>query len=98
LQAAANHAEQYQLLTGVKVRTLCGGHPHDPASRANASENKLSLRDASDYELSEEIVRRDAKHMQELGSSEARTAHHNDAQKTTRKILDRINAVLSNDP
>jgi hypothetical protein len=89
---------------GVKVRTLCAVDTlttrHQELtrqfSRVEAEEHTLC--DASDYELSEEIVRRDAKHMQELGSSEARTAHHNDAQKTTRKILDRINAVLSNDP
>ena len=81
---------------GVKIRTLCAVDTLTTRHQELTEEHALC--DASDYELSEEIVRRDGKHMQDLGSSEARTAHHNDAQKTTRKILDRINAVLSNDP
>ena len=36
--------------------------------------------------------------MRELGSFEALIAHHNDELKTTGMNLDRINAVLSNDP
>ena len=65
-------------------------------SRAEAEES--ALRDANDYDLPNAIVRRDAKHMCELGSFEAIIEYHNDAQKITGLNLTRVNAIFSNDP
>ena len=62
-------------------------------SRAEAEES--ALRDADDYELPNDTVRRDAKHMRELGSFEALVKYHNDAQKTTGLNKTRVNTILS---
>ena len=65
---------------------------------SRAEEEESALRDANDYDLPNAIVRRDAKHMCELGSFEAIIEYHNDAQKITGLNLTRVNAILSNDP
>ena len=64
-------------------------------SRAEAE--KCALRDADNYDLPNDTVRRDAMHMCELGSFEALVKYHNDAQKTTGLNLTRVNAILSSD-
>ena len=65
-------------------------------SRAEAEES--AFRDADDYDLPNDTVHRDAKHMRELGSFEALVKYYNDAQKITGLHLTRVNTLLSNDP
>ena len=74
LQAVAERAQRYQAQLGVKVKVLCAvGFLAEKLraltqqiSRAEAEES--ALRDANNYDLPNNIVRRDAKHMCELGS------------------------------
>jgi hypothetical protein len=65
-------------------------------SRAEAE--TLALLDAGDFQISDEVLRRDAKHLRELGSFSALVDYHNNAQKNTGLNLERVNAILGNDP
>jgi hypothetical protein len=73
LKAAAHHADKYQAPLGVAMTTPCEVGPLAARlqeltrqfSRAAAEES--ALRNADNFELPEEIVRHDAKHMDELG-------------------------------
>jgi hypothetical protein len=104
LHAAAHMVEQYHVVMGVETAPksevgFLTTRLHELTrqfSRAEAEES--ALRDANNYELSDEIVHRDAIHMRELGSFEALIEYHNTAQKETGLNLARINAVLGNDP
>ena len=104
LRAAAERAQLYQAQVGVKFKvpytvdflTMKLHVLTRQFSRAEAEES--ALRDADDYDLPNDTVRHDAKHMRELGSFEALVKYHNDAQKTTGLNLTRVNAILSNDP
>ena len=104
LRAAAERAQLYQAQLGVKVKVpyavdFFAENLHTLTrqfSRVEAEES--ALRDSDNYDLPNETVRRDAKHMCELGSLEALVKYHNDAQKTTGLNLTRVNAILSNDP
>ena len=104
LKAAAQHADKYQALLGVAMPSPCEAGPLAARlqeltrqfSRAAAEESALLNTD--NFELSEETVRRDAKHMGELGSFEALIDYHNAVQKQAGLNLGRVNTVLSNDP
>jgi ribosomal protein S16 len=65
-------------------------------SRAEAE--SLALKDAGDFHISDEVLRRDAKHLCELGSFSALVDYHNNVQKSTRLNLERVNSTLGNDP
>ena len=104
LRAAAERAQLYQTQLGAgvavpyaadffaeKLHTLTRQF-----SREEAEES--ALRDADDYDLPNDTVRRDANHMRELGSFEALVKYHNDAQKTTGLNLTRVYDILSTDP
>jgi hypothetical protein len=103
LQAAAERAQRYQAQLSVQIKVPCAVYflaekllaLTRQFSRAEAEES--ALRDANNYDLPYDIVRRDAKHMCEFGSFEALIEYHNDAQKTTGLNLTRVNAILSND-
>eukprot|EP01035_Chromulina_nebulosa_P059952 gene59952-82023_t len=56
-------------------------------SRAEAE--SLALQDAGDIEISDEVLRRDAKHLRELGSFSALVEYHNNVQKSTGLNLER---------
>ena len=86
LKAAAHHADKYLALLGVAMTTPCKVGPLAARlqeltrqfSRAAAEES--GLRNADNFQLPEETVRRDAKHMGELGSFEALIDYHNEVQ------------------
>ena len=66
-------------------------------SRAEAE--SLALQDAGDFRISDEVLRRDAKHLRELGSFSALADyHHNNVQKSTGLNLECVNSILGNDP
>ena len=44
------------------------------------------------------MLRRDAKHLRELGSFSALVDYHNSVQKSTGLNLERVNSTLGNDP
>ena len=101
LRAAAARAQLYQAQLGVKVKGpyavgFLAKKIHALTrqfSRAEAEES--AFRDADDYDLPNDTVHRDAKHMRELGSFEALVKYHNDAQKTTGLNKTRVNTILS---
>ena len=87
LRAAAEHAQLYQVQLGVEVTVpyavdFLAEKLHALTRQFSREEAEESaLRDADDYDLPNDTVRREANHMRELGSFEALVKYHNDAQK-----------------
>ena len=104
LRAADERAQLYQAQLGIEVTTpyavdSLAEKLHALTRQFSREEAEESaLRDADDYDLPNDTVRRDANHMRELGSFEALVKYHNDAQKTTGLNLTRVYDILSSDP
>ena len=104
LRAAAERAQLYQAQLGVEVTVpyavdFLAEKLHALTRQFSREEAEESaLRDADNYDLPNDTVRRDVNHMRELGSFEALVKYHNDAQKTTGLNLTRVYDILSNDP
>eukprot|EP01036_Dinobryon_divergens_P061880 gene61880-biopygen31399 len=95
LDAGAPQPEAEILEDHYRIVILVRGHDHAIGVKAQS----LALQDAGDFRISDEVLRRDAKHLRELGSFSALADyHHNNVQKSTGLNLERVNSILGNDP
>eukprot|EP01036_Dinobryon_divergens_P061800 gene61800-biopygen28419 len=96
---AAEYADSYYHLLGATTRPdsdVTQLSQFRKFSRAEAE--SLALQDAGDFHITDEVLRRDAKHLHKLGSFSALVDYHNNVQKSTRLNLERVNSILGNDP
>ena len=104
IQEAAEYADLYYSLLGAQARPRCDVHKLSKQLReltrkfSRAEAEAAALNDAGDFEISDELLRRDAKHLRALGSFDALIDFHNDAQKRAGLNLSRVNAILGEDP